>query len=52
MAKYIFKANQLEMRPKKAKRQLKFLQQPTWNEAKFLKFGLKRANLATLAPDT
>jgi len=25
-----------------------FLGQPTWNDSKFLKFGLKKANLATL----
>jgi len=34
------------MRPKKAKQI--FLGQPTWNEGEFPKFGLKKANLATL----
>jgi len=44
-----FKASQLEMRPKKGRKaNWNFLGQSTWNEAKFLKFGLKKANLATL----
>jgi len=38
-------ANQLEMRPKG---QLKLCSQPTWNEARYLKFRLEKANLATL----
>ena len=39
-----FKAGQLG-----SKNQLKYLGQPTWNEAKLMKFGLKKANMPTSA---
>jgi len=52
-AERIFKDNQLQIKLKRCqKANENFLGQPTRDKTKFLKFGVKKVNLATLATGT